>query len=54
MMFTAIEYDFIAKNEFTEKELAAIKTILGNIGLFLKSCKAEHDAQVAKELKRLR
>lgn len=54
MMLTSIEYEYIAKNRFTPEQIDAIKYFIGNVALFLKGCKKEHDEQIEKEQKRVK
>jgi len=49
MMLTAIEYEFIHKYDFNEGELKVLRHVIGNIGLFFRSCKESHDAKIAKK-----
>lgn len=42
-MLTVIEYEYIQDNVFSEKEIAAVKSVLGNIAVFLKDSKKEYD-----------
>jgi len=51
MMMTAIEYEFIQNYNFTEGELRVLRHVIGNIGLFFKSCKVVHDARIEAQNK---
>jgi hypothetical protein len=53
MMLTSLEYEFIAKQNFTKEHIEALRWFIGNVGIFFKNCKNEHDAQIEKELKRV-
>lgn len=46
MMFTAIEYEYIQKYDFTEAEIKVLRHVIGNIGLFFKGCKIAHDTKI--------
>lgn len=47
MMLTSMEYEYISKYEFTDKELEVFRHVIGNIGLFFRGCKSAHDTKVA-------
>lgn len=44
-MMTAIEYEFIAKEQFTAEAINGIRYMIGNIALFIKGCAIEKDAR---------
>lgn len=52
MMITALEYEFVSEGEFTEKELVAVRGILGKMGLFFRECQAEHRLIEEAQLRR--
>jgi len=42
LMLTGIEYEFLANREFTNKELAAIRHVVGNVASFFMRCRDSH------------
>ncbi len=52
LMLTGIEYEFLSNREFTEKELAAVRHVIGNVSLFFKKCNESYNLQEAIRAKR--
>jgi len=46
MMITAAEYEFITDNQFDDKQISAVKQVLGKILVFLKDCSKEYEMSV--------
>lgn len=53
IMLTAIEYEFISKEEFDAGELNALRYMIGNTGKFFKGCYEEYQAQLERERLRI-
>lgn len=51
MMLTVLEYEFISRNNYSEDQVAAIKTILGETGKFFKQCGSEWSDYERKQAK---
>lgn len=41
MMLAVIEQEFITNENFTDKEIADVKQVLGEVGKFFRACNAE-------------
>jgi len=43
MMLAVVEQEYITNEVFTDKEIVAVKQVLGKVGLFFRDCKREWD-----------
>lgn len=45
-VFTALEYEYINNYEFTEAEIKVFKHVVGNMGLFFRSCQTAYELKM--------
>lgn len=54
MMISVIEQEYINNESFTEKEIVAVKRVLGQVALFFRGCKAEWDEYQRQQIKKVK
>lgn len=51
-MMAVLEYEFINNNNFSDKEISAVKSVLGHLALYLGDCEKEYDTMLAKQVEK--
>jgi len=53
MMLAVIEHEYIADGVYSPEEAAAVKRVLGKVGLFFRDCKEEWDAHEERQARKV-